>query len=148
MATAVNRWEVVKRLVEMIANHADIGVAKAWPVWPGDRFETDEMFVADEIVGESSVPSMKAGRHYRDDEFTVTFKVKVASSKSSFDDTMARLFALVSIVDDVVAESSTLEDLDGVVSAVVSANRQWPVSTPEGALGFAEVSVSVHSRLQ
>lgn len=147
MASTANRWDVTVHLCDLAGAHPNIGEAKAWPVWPGDKQVTSEMIVGDMIEGESSVPTMKAGRLHRDDRFTILFQFSVMSQKHSFEDAMGRLFELLAIFEDICADDSTLESFPGVVSAVVSTNRQWPVSTPEGAIARGELTVDVHARL-
>lgn len=147
MASVSNRWETVLRICELVGAHELVGDCAVWPVWPGDKLVTPEMIVGDVIEGEETITSIVAPRQHRDDRFTVTFQMSVASHKDSYPDAMVRVFELVSMFQDVMAESPTLDDLDGIVSAMVGPSRQWPIATPEGAIAAGEVTVSVHSYL-
>lgn len=146
MATTSVRWTVTKALIDDIrAAPALVGVAVE-PGWPGDRNIRPEMVWVADLDGDVSIPLMNAGRTNRDDRFTIPLEVRVGN-QNNLDATMARLTEMVAAVEDVLAESSTLGDEDGVVSIEISSERMTCASTPEGHVGFAEVVVSVHSRL-
>lgn len=146
MATTSIRWAVLDQLVTTITAdaRADGVTVSAW--WPGDKLDTAEMIWADEIDGDVSIPVLTPDRKVRDDQFEIRFEVRVIG-KASVSDTMDRLDELVAIFEDTLADDTTLGDFDGIVSAEVSAERQTCAMLPEGPVGFAEVTVAVHSRL-
>ena len=148
MASTSVRWETILRFCELLQEHGDLDGVAVHPVYPGDKNVTPEMVVADAIEGTVEPSSFKPSRHHREDKFTVTWQVMIASQKRDPQAAMVRLFEVVAAFEDVCADSPTLGDLDGVVSCDVSSERQWPVATPEGSLSAAEVTISVHSYLE
>lgn len=147
MAETSVRWTVCKRIVELLQEHPDLASVGVWPVFPGANKVTDEMIAGVDIEGDVSTPTMMAGRLQRDDQFRLTFRCRVTSQSQDLDAAMIRVFELCAAFEDVVAESSTLYDEDGVVSAEVTSERQWPEPTPEGGFAGAEIVLSIHSRL-
>jgi hypothetical protein len=60
---------------------------------------------------------------------------------------MGKLSVLIAAVENVLADDTSLDDLDGVLSAEITRERMTSAMFPEGPVGFAEVVVSVSTRL-
>ena len=65
----------------------------------------------------------------------------------TLDDTMDQLSVLVAAVENALANDTSLGSLDGVLSAEITRERMTSAMFPEGPVGFAEVVVSVSTRL-
>jgi hypothetical protein len=89
---------------------------------------------------------MTGGRKQRDDIFTLPFQIRVIGY-GTLTDTMHRLTQIVATIEDTLADDTSLADLDGVLSAEVTEERQTSAMFPEGPAGFAEVVVTVSTRL-
>lgn len=145
MATTNVRWSVVNRLLTNLRSSPEMAGVLIEPGWPGDRVKPETIWV-DFLGGPVSIPVMKAGRKERDDNFDIPLEIRVANN-TSLDLTMARLTELVAAVEDILADDPSLDDLEGVIDAEITNERMTCAETREGHLGFAEVVVSVHSRL-
>lgn len=145
MAATGIRWVAVKRLVDLLRTEAG-PLVSVEPGWPGELAMRDEMIWIDEVRSTIDAPVMTGGRIHRDDFFTVPVLVRVAGARS-LDATMERLEELVACVENVVADESTLNDLDGVVSVEARSADVTCGRTPDAFLGFARCEVEVHSRL-
>jgi hypothetical protein len=116
------------------------------PGWPGDRVPQAELIWLDEIDGTVNIPVMTGGRKPRDDIFNLPLQIRVIGY-GTLTDTMQRLTTIVATVEDLLADDTSLADLDGVLSAEVTEERQTSAMFPEGPTGFAEVVVTVSTRL-
>lgn len=145
-ATTSIRWQTVERIVALLRSEPLLNGVTVEPGWPGDRCPTAELIWLDEIDGTVNIPVMTGGRKQRDDVFTLPFQFRVIGY-GTLSDTMQRLTALVSTVEDLLADDTSLADLDGVLSAEVTEERQTSSMFPEGPAGFAEVVVTVSTRL-
>jgi hypothetical protein len=89
---------------------------------------------------------MTGGRKQRDDVFTLPLQIRVIGY-GTLNETMERLMVIVGIIEDTLAADTSLASLDGVLSAEVTEERQTSAMFPEGPTGFAEVVVTVSTRL-
>jgi hypothetical protein len=145
-ATSV-RWLVVSHLVDLFRAEGDLDGVLVEPGWPGDQRVRAETIWLDRIDNVNiTIPVMTGGRKQRDDMFTLPFQVRVAG-RHDLDQTMARVMELLAAVENVLADDPTLGDFTGVVSAEITSERQSVGTTPEGCIGFGEVIVTVHTRL-
>lgn len=147
MPTTSIRWALAKHLIDTIRNSADATGVLIEPGWPGQQnLRADTVWIDD--IGDSTndIVVMSGGRSIRDDFFTITVLSRVAG-RSSLDATMTRLSELAALIEDPVADSATLDDFEGVVSADFVITAQTAGITPEGAIGYAAAEVRVHSRL-
>lgn len=148
MAPTTNiRWVCIKHLIDLIRDHPAMVKVLVEPGWPGDKNSRPEMVWIDRVDGDVSIPVMTGGRTTRDDKFDIPFLLRVAGRRDH-DITLTRLTEMMSAVEDVLADSPTLDDFDGVVSAEITSESFMCGETPsDGHLGFGELVVSVHSRL-
>lgn len=137
------RWEITKHLLDLVRDElVDVQVE---PGWPGDQQKNESVWIND-LDGEVTIPLANAGRKYRDDQFRVPFEVRV-SNRASLDDTAQRVQEIVNAIEDVLADDPTLADYPGLVSAEINSIRATCARTPQGHIGFGEVVVSAHVRL-
>lgn len=135
----------MRHLIATLRNHESLVDVQIEPGWPGDKQKSESVWVND-LDGELNIPLANAGRKSRDDKFRIPFEVRVAN-RGDLDSTADRTEQIVNAIDDALADDPTLEDFDGLVSAVIDTNRSTVGITPDGALGYGEVVVSVHLRL-
>lgn len=146
MATTNIRWAVVSKIVDLISSSPlTVGVTIA-PGWPGDRDHLAQIIWIDDIDGTVQIPVMTGGRKQRNDDFDVPIQFQVIGMVN-LADTMARISELVAIVENLLADDTSLDDLDGVMSAEITRERMTSAVVTEGPVGFAEVVVSVSTRL-
>lgn len=148
MASTSIRWTVTKHLVDALRNHQALSGVLVEPGWPGEDNLRPSTIYVDELRTESLlIPVASAGRKNRDDKFAIPFMFRVVDA-GSLDDTMTRLTQLVAAVEDVLADSPTIDDMDGVVSAEVTDETMTAGLRPDGYVGYGQLVVSVHSRLE
>ena len=146
MATTSIRWEAAKRVVSLLQAAPTLANVTIEPGWPGDRVKLAELIWLDEIDGNVNIPVMTGGRKQRDDVFTLPLQIRVIGY-GTLNETMERLMVIVGIIEDTLAADTSLNSLDGVLSAEVTEERQTSAMFPEGPTGFAEVVVTVSTRL-
>ena len=146
MATTSIRWEAAKRVVSLLQAAPTLATVTIEPGWPGDRVKLAELIWLDEIDGNVNIPVMTGGRKQRDDVFTLPLQIRVIGY-GTLNETMERLLVIVGIIEDTLAADTSLASLDGVLSAEVTEERQTSAMFPEGPTGFAEVVVTVSTRL-
>ena len=146
MATTSIRWEAAKRVVTLLQAAPTLANVTIEPGWPGDRVKLAELIWLDEIDGNVNIPVMTGGRKQRDDVFTLPLQIRVIGY-GTLNETMERLMVIVGIIEDTLAADTSLNSLDGVLSAEVTEERQTSAMFPEGPTGFAEVVVTVSTRL-
>lgn len=146
--TSANRWQVADHILDLVRSHAavasDVTVENGWP---GDAGKSEAIWLG-QIEGDLTLPLAMAGRKYMDDQFDLTFDIRV-SNRANRADTADRMDDLIQVFLDITQDDPTLDDYPGIVSALCSTIRQTPpIDTPTmGHQGFAQVVVSVHSRL-
>ena len=148
MTATVNiRWVTCERIVALLRQSPQLVGVTVEPGWPGDRdYPLAEIIWIDEVDGPTEIPVMTGGRKQRTDEFDVAIQIKV-TGQITLDDTMSRVSTLMAAIENELADDTTLGDLDGVLSAEVSRMRMTSARLPEGPSGFAEVTVTVSTRL-
>lgn len=146
MATTNIRWAACQRIVSLLQSDNTLTGVTVEPGWPGDRAPTARLIWIDELDGTCEIPVMTGGRKQRNDDFDIPLQIRVIGL-GTLDDTMGQLSVLVAAVENALANSTTLEDLDGVLSAEITRERMTSAMFPEGPVGFAEVVVSVSTRL-
>jgi hypothetical protein len=146
VATTSIRWEAAKRVVSLLQAAPTLATVTIEPGWPGDRVKLAELIWLDEIDGNVNIPVMTGGRKQRDDVFTLPLQIRVIGY-GTLNETMERLLVIVGIIEDTLAADTSLASLDGVLSAEVTEERQTSAMFPEGPTGFAEVVVTVSTRL-
>lgn len=146
MATTSIDWTVAKAIVDTLRADTTLRGVSVEPGWPGDQGVVEQMIWLDDTESDTSIPVMTGTRMARDDLFDLSWQIRVAG-RPTLDATRTRMAELVAAVENVLADSPTLSDLDGVVSAEITRRRSVAARTPSGILGFAEVIVQVHSRL-
>jgi hypothetical protein len=145
MAETLIWWDVAETLVTGIAGEPFAAGVKVETGYPGDQVKGELIWLGD-MEGEQSIPVSKAGRTHRDDIFDLEVNVRV-KGRSTLSTTGERLQQMMAAVEDYIAERSGLEAVDGVVSAEITSRRMGARNTPDGLVGFGQITVQVHSRL-
>lgn len=146
MATALVRWDVTNALVTAMRASSTLAGVSVYTGFPGDRNVFAESIWIDVIDGDLEIPVMTGGRKEYDDIFTVPVEITIRGQIDG-DYVRQRIETLASAVLSILQDDPTLAGLDGVVSATVERVRSDVNGTPDGYIGFAEVTVSVHSRI-
>jgi len=146
MATVNVRWAACEKIVALLQADAAMADVTVSPGWPGDMVPTAQLVWIDEVDGPVSIPVMTSGRKERNDDFDIPLQVRVAGY-GTLDDTMTRISEIVGVVEDTLADDTSLDSLDGVLSAEITRERMTSAMFPEGPIGFAEVIVSITTRL-
>lgn len=152
MARASIRTAAKKRLLDLLEAEPDLYDVDVYYAWTGEPARDHIRVGAPPTSGDSSVPTMKAGRKDRDDRFGISVYVLASTPGRSNTEAEERAEALLSIVESVLADHSLLQlnddGLPGVVMATVG-DLDGPDSdaTDEGALGYGRLVVNIHSRL-
>lgn len=145
-ATSI-RWQVARYLLDLARSHGDLDGVQIFDGWPGDKARVPEMMWVEDIDSDVSIPVMTGGRTHRDDRFEITLSIRVVGRRDRAS-TVDRIDEIAAAIEDIVADSSTLHDFDGVVSAEVTRERSTSADTPsDGPLGFGQIVVFVHTRL-
>ena len=149
MADIPIRTVVAEHLVDLLAGHELLGGVQVEDGYPGELAVTGpEVVWLQEIeTQELGIPLGMAGPKIYDDTFDAHLLSRVAG-RASRRETGRRLAEIHTAILQVLAEDPTLDDLDGVVSAELTANDWTPASpTPDGFLGFGRSVVTVHTRI-
>lgn len=146
MAETSIDWTVAKAIADTLRADTTLRGVSVEPGWPGDQGIVAEMIWLDETDSQQTIPVMTGTRMARDDIFDLRWQIRVAG-RPTLDATKTRLAELSAVLENTLADSPTLSDLDGVVSAEITRRRSVAARTPSGILGFAERIVQVHSRL-
>ena len=146
MATTNIRWDACTSVVTILRADATLAAVTVEPGWPGDRPPTAQLIWIDELDGTCEIPVMTGGRKQRNDDFDIPLQMRVIGL-GTLDDTMDQLSVLVAAVENALANDTSLGSLDGVLSAEITRERMTSAMFPEGPVGFAEVVVSVSTRL-
>lgn len=149
MASAPIWWECVWHIVDALRGAELMAEVQVEDSYPGEQAATgDELVFVREVVGlNSSIPVMTDGAKHYDDEFDVVFVIDVRG-RPTIRAAQVRVSEIQGAIHKTLAGDPTLADLDGVVSAVISERRQAVVGGTDGPVGFGEVTVSIHSRIQ
>ena len=146
MATTNIRWVACKKIVQLLQADGNMNAVTVSPGWPGDRVPQAQLVWVDEIDGNVDIPVMTGGRKQRNDDFDIPLQIRV-SGFATLDETMSRVASIVGTIENVLADDTTLGLLDGVLSAQISRERMTSAMLPEGPVAFAEVVVSITTRL-
>lgn len=149
MASGPIRWACAQRLVQMLRATPELVDVQVEPGFPGDKLTRAVSIWLDSPTGTLSVPVMTGGRRMVDDHFRLPFNFRIAGAQD-LADAMDRMSALIDAAyQPIVDGTSTLEDLDGVVSALPGElNGPMAGETPaDGVLAFASLVVDVHARI-
>lgn len=145
-ATTSIRWQATNQLVTLLRSSPILSGVTVEPGWPGDRVPAAELIWLDEIDGQIAVPVMTGGRKQRADTFTLSIQIRVIGL-GTLDETMSRLFELVAVVENLLADDTSLGNLDGVLSAELTNGRQTSATFPEGPAAYGELILTIETRL-
>lgn len=149
MATGPIRWTCAKTLVDLLRDDPALADVLIEPGFPGDRLNRPESIWLDSPTGTFSAAVLTPGRRMMDDNFRLPLQFRVAG-KRTLDAAMDRISELLHIAyQPIVTGTSTLEGLDGVVSALPGElNGPMAGETPsDGVVAFAQWTVDVHARI-
>lgn len=114
--------------------------------WPGDTNDRARMLWVDDVSSVEDIPVMTGARMHRDDKFRISLLIRSTGCRSN-DDAHAELEAIDALIDDVLADDHTLDDLDGVVSVAVTEGNFTVGTTTGGVVGYGQRTVEIHARL-
>ena len=142
------RWAVCKHILDLLRPHANLVDVQIDPGYPGDDAGPDCIWI-DGLDGDLEIPVSNAGRKYRDDIFEIPFEIRVAGNGRTRDEVMERTTAISAAIEDILADDPGLDDFPGVIDAEITSEKATCGELRgTGFIGFAEVVVSVHSRLE
>jgi hypothetical protein len=150
MPIAPIRVACKKQLVQLLRAApalADWQVVYSWATHGPDR---DHIRVGlAPTSGESNVPTMKAGRKYRDDRFGISLYVLASAPDRSFEEAEERVEEALASIDSVLADDPHLGGLltGGLGATLGKVDGPDSDGTEQGALGYGRCVVNVHSRL-
>jgi hypothetical protein len=147
MASRLNRWACTSAVLDLIREHELIpSTVSVSATFPGDQIR-EEAIWAESVEGEISWPVMQAGRRQFDDNFDITIAIRTANNRDE-DTAMTRTEELMAAVVEALQDLSTLNDLDGVVSAEATSASMFAAETKTVQfVGRAEVVIAVHARI-
>lgn len=145
MATTNIRWGIASHLLAMLRNSSDLAGVGIHPGWPGDRATSEIMWIMG-FDGTVEIPVLTGGRKQRDDIFTIPLEIRTTRG-NSLDAVFERLTDLIAAVENILADDPSLGGLDGLMSAEITDERMTCGLTDHGHIGFAEITISVHTRL-
>jgi hypothetical protein len=145
-ATTSVRWQATEQVCALLRSSPSLTGVTVEPGWPGDRVPAAQLIWFDEIDGAISVPVMTGGRKQRADTFTLSIQIRVIGL-GTLDETMSRLFEIVGVVENLLADDTSLGDLDGVLSAELTNGRQTSAMFPEGPAAYGELILTIETRL-
>jgi hypothetical protein len=146
MATTNIRWGLAHHLLDLLRDSPTMAGVLISAGWPGERAQPETIWL-DGLDGQLAIPVMTPGRKERDDHFDIPIEIRVINT-ASLDEAMTRLTTLIATVEDVLAEDPSIDGYDGTIDAEITSERQTCIATREGNVGFAEIIVSAHARLE
>lgn len=146
MATALVRWPICQQFIALLRDQPLLAGVQVEPGWPGDQLAAEAIWV-DGMDGQLTLPVMMAGRKIVDDKFLLTIVFHV-TNRTDLYDTQNRLSEMVSAALNVIQNDPGLDNFDGVLDSDPPTIR-GPVAalSPEGHVGYADLTVNVHSRI-
>lgn len=146
MAETTIRWQAIWRIVELARERPELADVNVSTIYPGDEAGAECVYIGD-LTGPLTVPVTRAAgaRVTYDDRFDITWAIEIWGTDP--DETMARADQVIAAFQDVIANESQLDDLDGVVSArITDQNGPLGTSARSGVLAVAQLVVSIHAR--
>lgn len=150
MATGPIRWACAQQLIEILRAEPALDGVQIEPGFPGDVGTRREAIWLDAMTGTVTARVMTPDRRMLDDNFVMPLQLRVAGHRT-LDGAMARISELLhAAYQPIVTGVSTLQGLDGVVSALPGElNGPTAGETPsDGVLAFASLTVDVHARIE
>lgn len=146
LPTAPIRWSVTVAIINALRTHSNLVGVQVEPGWPGDEMLQPEAIWVDSLDGDLETPVFKGQRLMYDDMFRIPFEIRVAN-RDTLDRTASRLEEVVGGLVDTLQTDPSLNDYPGVIAATISSARSTMAEHDSGYIGFAEVVVSIHSRI-
>lgn len=142
-------WAVVEYLLELVELEPAIGGAGVgvFGGWPGDAGGPELVWLSGIDSIELEYPVMTGARIPVNEAFAAHLQVGVFTA-TTIADAQARLSEIVGAIDSRLRERPNLDGRPGVRSALVTSKRRSVAQTPDGVEGYAEVIVTVETRLQ
>lgn len=143
--TTLNRWTVAEAILDAVREVPSMVGVSVTATWPGDEVG-DEAVWLDSLEGELTNPVAKDGRRWRDDRFEVPLNVRIVG-KPTDSQCMLRLSEICGAIESVMAEPTTVLEVEGVQSVDAPEVSMFGAEMRDGFVGRGEVRVPVHSRL-
>lgn len=150
MSTSVY-GEVTTRCQDLLGEDDRLRNVQILPFWPGDEMEDEAIWWYELESVELNVPVLTPDPKFLDDIVDVPFIFRTATGADP-DDAWQRICEMLEAGKDVFRNASALGDVTVGTGHVVSAEivgQQGPtcVNTKDGAVGFAQLTLRVHTRL-
>lgn len=124
---------------------ADVQVAESWP--GGDFVERQCLFLGDVTADGITVPTMRAVRVSRDEQYAVDVHAQVAVADSTATPARVAAFAIYAEVENILVSNPTL-GVDGVIKALPRAfTLVTSINDAGGWNAFLRIVVAVEARL-
>lgn len=142
------RWTLMGAVLDALKVSPGLRGVDVHAGWPGDRNVTPLMvWIGFDINGNPNIPVATAGRKQYDDEFSFPLEMRVAGTANLYD-AAEKVDAVMADVLRVLATDPTLGNLPSLVTATVSEMRgPYAENTPDGPMGWAEVTITAHLRI-
>lgn len=136
---------VLKRIITLLRATGELVDVQIETGWPGDGMRAESIYPGP-IEADVEVPNSRSGTRDRDELLDIPLEVRVAS-KNTNDDTLDRLGEIIAAIDETIAQADTLDDHPKVVSAELTYISFIVGNSKEGYVGFADLTISVHTRV-
>lgn len=150
MATTMVRWAAAKQLQTMIQAHATITDDSVVTLtYPGDAAGPDAIWLEATFEGSLDIPVMTGpARDTREDVFTLVYGLR-SQGHSTADDAGTRVAVLAAVLEDVLANDPSVNNLDGVIDALIrpTIGPQVFDMASAGFMGFVRITIEIDSRL-
>lgn len=142
------RVDVRQRLVELLSAKAELANVQVEYGDPPDGANIEAVFLGS-VDGEITTAARHAARVQRDDRWSMTVHVLATVDGGTLLEADRRCDQLAAAVEDVVARNPRLDDLHGLVHAVVSGASLGPNAfrTETGATSYRTLTLSFLARL-
>lgn len=110
----------------------------------GDEAETDTIWIG-QAQGRFEIPTMKAGRKSRDEDYTVDVWITAIDFGGSISDVETTAFSYLAELEDILADTPGL--VAGTIAALVTDWECESYNLQEGAGATLKATVGVNARL-
>lgn len=142
------RTAAKRRLVDILTQDPALNGVQVVYGWSGPEPEDDHIRVgAPPTTGVTARAVFSGGgRDQREDRFSLSVYIFAHGAGRSHEEAEERCEALYAVIEDVLASNDTLDDLDGLIGAVIAGvdgPDSWP--TTEGASADMRAAVDLHA---
>lgn len=147
-ATRSIRWLFVDAVLSAWRADPELAGVQLEYGFPGaDRIERESVYVAADS-GDVSIPTTKAGRKHRDDQWKTTVVVSVLLPDGELGEAKARVEQIVGALCDTFADDPSIGGLDGLIDAEIGHQSGTTARLAEGAWSTVTLEIDAHARYQ